>query len=164
MSLEDLGNIGEFVGAIAVVASLVYLALQIRQNTSQLNQNTDVVRANAELDNARLAAEFNAHLAENSELSELWRLGTSQSENLTESQQIRFGFMMGDLFYRLEGLFRQQQRGFLALDSWAAWDRLMSTLLRTPRVRSWWHAQQHPFSGAFMEHVDGLIQAQKRES
>ena len=33
MTLEDLGNLGEFVGAIGVVVSLVYLALQIRQNT-----------------------------------------------------------------------------------------------------------------------------------
>ena len=31
MSLEDLGNIGEFVAAVAVVISLVYLAIQIRQ-------------------------------------------------------------------------------------------------------------------------------------
>ena len=52
MSLADLGNIGEFVGAIAVVASLVYLALQIRQNTRQLDHNSEVVSANVELDNA----------------------------------------------------------------------------------------------------------------
>ena len=38
MSLEDLGNIGEFVGAIAVVFSLIYLAFNIRQNTRQLSQ------------------------------------------------------------------------------------------------------------------------------
>ena len=30
MSLEDLGNIGEFVAAVAVVVSLIYLAVQIR--------------------------------------------------------------------------------------------------------------------------------------
>ena len=34
MSLEDLGNIGEFVAAIGVIISLIYLAVQIRQNTS----------------------------------------------------------------------------------------------------------------------------------
>ncbi|MGK0257051.1 MAG: hypothetical protein ACI96M_000479 [Candidatus Azotimanducaceae bacterium] len=31
-----LGNYGEFVGAIAVVGTLVYLAIQIRQNSAQL--------------------------------------------------------------------------------------------------------------------------------
>ena len=40
MSLEDLGNLGEFVGAIGVVVSLVYLAYQIRQNTAAVRAST----------------------------------------------------------------------------------------------------------------------------
>ena len=40
MTLEDLGNIGEFVGAIAVVMSLLYLAIQIRQNTKTVRTST----------------------------------------------------------------------------------------------------------------------------
>ena len=34
MSLGDLANLGQIIGAIAVVVSLVYVALQIRQNTN----------------------------------------------------------------------------------------------------------------------------------
>jgi hypothetical protein len=34
--LEALGNLGDFIGGIAVVATLVYLALQVRQNTAAL--------------------------------------------------------------------------------------------------------------------------------
>ncbi len=44
MTLQDLGNIGEFVGALGVVASLIYLALQIRQNTRQLRNNARAIR------------------------------------------------------------------------------------------------------------------------
>ena len=33
---ETLGNLGDFIGGIAVVATLVYLALQIRQNTNSV--------------------------------------------------------------------------------------------------------------------------------
>jgi hypothetical protein len=42
-----LGNIGDFVAAIGVVISLVYLAAQIRQNTRQLAQNTGAARLGA---------------------------------------------------------------------------------------------------------------------
>ena len=35
-SLQSLGNIGEFVGAIGVVISLVYLAQQMKQNTNSV--------------------------------------------------------------------------------------------------------------------------------
>ena len=36
MSITELGAVGEFVGAIAVLATLVYLAYQTRQNTLML--------------------------------------------------------------------------------------------------------------------------------
>jgi hypothetical protein len=43
MTLQDLGNIGEFVAAIGVVVSLVYLAVQIRRTRSDwVEENTEV--------------------------------------------------------------------------------------------------------------------------
>jgi len=38
--LDALGNIGDFVGGLAVVVTLVYLALQIRQNTAATRVQT----------------------------------------------------------------------------------------------------------------------------
>jgi hypothetical protein len=38
MTIQDWGAIGEIVGAIAVVATLVYLAKQIRQNTHSMEE------------------------------------------------------------------------------------------------------------------------------
>jgi len=40
MTIQDLGSLGEFVAAVATVATLVYLAAQIRQNTSALKTST----------------------------------------------------------------------------------------------------------------------------
>lgn len=39
-SAQLLGNVGAFVGAIAVLVMLVYLAVQLRQNASQLRSNS----------------------------------------------------------------------------------------------------------------------------
>ena len=39
MTIIELGALGEFVGAIAVVATLIYLAVQIRQNTRSMDAN-----------------------------------------------------------------------------------------------------------------------------
>ena len=70
--LEALGNIGDFVGGIGVVATLVYLVIQIRQNTHQLEHNSELVQASAELESARLAAEWHRTVAESPELVRLW--------------------------------------------------------------------------------------------
>jgi len=37
---EDLGNLGDFIGGLAVVVTLVYLALQIRQDTATTRVQT----------------------------------------------------------------------------------------------------------------------------
>ena len=44
MTLEDLGNLSEIVEAIAVVISLVCLAVQVRQNTAQIRESSKVSR------------------------------------------------------------------------------------------------------------------------
>jgi hypothetical protein len=39
MTITELGAVGELLGATGVVASLVYLSVQIRQNTRSMNEN-----------------------------------------------------------------------------------------------------------------------------
>ncbi len=48
MDWEALGAIGEMVGAIAVVATLGYLAIQLRQNTKSVHANTHQQILNAQ--------------------------------------------------------------------------------------------------------------------
>ena len=40
MNLNDLANLGQIIGAIAVVISLIYVALSIRQNTNAVRAAT----------------------------------------------------------------------------------------------------------------------------
>jgi hypothetical protein len=47
MTLSQLADLGEFIGGIAVLATLIYLALQLRQNTKQLEQNGVAARLTA---------------------------------------------------------------------------------------------------------------------
>ena len=47
MTIQDLGALGDMIGGVAVVASLIYLAIQIRQNTQQISRNVEVTRFSA---------------------------------------------------------------------------------------------------------------------
>jgi len=40
MDLTQLANLGEFIGGVAVLVTLIYLALQVRQNTKVVGSNT----------------------------------------------------------------------------------------------------------------------------
>ena len=43
-----LGNYGEFFGSVAVVATLIYLAIQVRQNTATIHLTESAHRATIE--------------------------------------------------------------------------------------------------------------------
>ena len=45
MTLLELGALGEFLGSIAVLATLVYLSVQIRQNTKSMNESKKLALA-----------------------------------------------------------------------------------------------------------------------
>ena len=45
MSILELGALGEFVGALAVVATLIYLTIQVRQSKEAMQENSRLARA-----------------------------------------------------------------------------------------------------------------------
>ena len=45
MTIIELGALGEFLGSIAVLATLVYLAMQIRQNTRTMDESKKLALA-----------------------------------------------------------------------------------------------------------------------
>ena len=46
MTIQDLGALGELIGSVAVLATLVYLTLQTRQNTMAISAQVDAARIN----------------------------------------------------------------------------------------------------------------------
>jgi hypothetical protein len=72
-----LGNYGEFVGAIAVVVTLAYLAVQLRQNTSALRSSTWQGIQNAE-------HAFDQSISSSKEVAQLWIKGATQGLDVFE--------------------------------------------------------------------------------
>lgn len=89
-TIQDYGALGEIIGAIGVIATLAYLALQIRQNTKQLVQNERQSTASAL--NASLVSlrDNRAAVAHSAELSDIWLRGLNDPNGLTETELYRF--------------------------------------------------------------------------
>lgn len=52
MNLNDLANLGQIIGALTVVVSLIYIVLQIRQNTHAVR--SAAAQSSAQLKNSRI--------------------------------------------------------------------------------------------------------------
>jgi hypothetical protein len=163
VTLEDLGNIGEFVAAIAVVVSLVYLAFQIRQGSRQIVQNTNSVLGSVELEATRVYSDWLLSVAQNPELGRIWRLGMSEPTKLSADEKVQFAMLIGSAFYGIEGPFRQYRRGLLSQDAWQPMDELIARYMRSPAVLEWWANREVPFAKSFSEYADSKIPASSRD-
>ena len=100
MSLDDLGNVGEFVGAIAVFVSLIYLALQIRQNTKSLKES-----ASRSLHDAFYR--LSLFVAEHPEVAEIAIRGAQDRSQLDAVERLRFENLMDTVFIMYQDVYLQ---------------------------------------------------------
>ncbi|MEJ2312456.1 MAG: hypothetical protein P8Y10_13270 [Gemmatimonadales bacterium] len=142
MTMQDLGGIGEFIGAIAVVLSLLYLAVQIRQNTRS-------VRAASNLSYARLSHDFSALLASDEKIARLYRLGLEDLTQLTEDQHVQFDALLVTLFRSWQYVYQQYSESLLAEDEWQAASRNLLWIIRQPGAEDWWKDRQAMFTDPF---------------
>ena len=90
MSIQDLGAIGELLGAVAVVITLIYLARQIRENSRQ-------VRVSSITSINQLINEGFDPIYNNQTYSEVWFRGLESRELLDDFQRDLFDLFMARL-------------------------------------------------------------------
>ena len=146
MSIQELGSLGELVAAIATLATLIYLALQIRHNTN-------AVAGATELDINREITAWHARITADPELMLLYEKG-AQNEPMSESEAIRHRWLVAELIWFYEGVFRQHGRGLISETQWETVVIGMVGLLQSDVLRIWWEARTPGLSEDFVTYID----------
>ncbi len=154
VTLQDLGSIGEFIAAIATLVTLVYLALQIRQNTRTVRTST----YQAVLDSSRSDTEL---LLAHPHLERIYRLGRRDPTELTGEERPVFRMLLGQLLLNYEIMFLQYQQGILDEDFWRGRQEGLRALLTQPGVRHWWAGAspllRRYYTAGFTELLESLL-------
>jgi len=152
MTLSDLANIAEIVGSIAVVISLGYLAIQVRQNTKSVRNST--LQSNTALWSSLLT-----NLAEPG-IVEAYAAGISGTPDTRPLQYTQFFLICRGLFVAFENQYYQFREGALDQETYEGYERAISQqLLAFPGFRLWWRQSRNVFSPKFVAHVDEMIRA-----
>ena len=101
MTWEAVVAIVEVVGLLAVVVSLIYVAVQGRQNSELIRQNTFVARSSMVHETSVFYSRFFELIAESSELAGIYHRGQN-SEELDSDEVTRFEALMAVYFASLE--------------------------------------------------------------
>ncbi len=151
MSLSDLASLGSFVNGLAVLISLIYLALQVRQ--TKRNQQIAIRHTRA----SRIV-ELQLALADPG-VASAWLRGSGSPQEITQTEVSQFISLCRALFFHFEDSFYQREEGLLnddAFETVVAGARLSA---RSPGWRAAWKLVRTNFGGRFRDFMDGVVAA-----
>ena len=147
MNLNDLANLGQIIGALAVVISLFYVAHQIRQNTNAVRSAT------AQAVHEHFASWYHL-LAADAELSQVVVNGLRDYASLSERDKARFiATFMAFLSYS-QNAFLKWREGMLEPPLWMGWELLIMNLVSSAGGKGFWKERGYLFGEEFRRHVE----------
>ena len=160
MTITELGALGEFVGAIAVVATLIYLAVQVRHSKEATEASNRLAVAAVYRETSNGLLQFNGRLIESADVARLWLEGGSQEQDLSDIDQFRYRRIAIDwICLREAGYF-----GAEATRDEQAMDRnvgiLANNIAASPRLQHTWESFDmiNEFHAAVQRRLDTVRQ------
>jgi hypothetical protein len=150
IDLQSLANLGEVIGAAAVVASLLYLALQVRQS-SKAQRTQNYARA------LERVSAFQAVLSQDGELARIFSKGVRDTSELTGLEKIRFTWSLYEAFGSFEFMFHTYKTDEIPEEVWKRWSQTVAWWLNFPGVQQWWMNRPVNFTESFTLFVESVI-------
>ena len=150
MNWAMLTAIGQLATVIIGVPSIIYFAIQLREQTRERRQaavNALTVQW----------GDLTKALHENAEFTALYLRGVQSFHDLDAVSKLRFSAYQNRFFKNFEGMYYSQREGILSLELWDEIDRTMSDFLAYDGVRQWWETRKHWHTEAFVRVVDAII-------
>jgi hypothetical protein len=151
MSLSDLAAIGSFVSGVAVLASLIFVGFQLRQNTQ-------AVRAAASQAHSQNWQQITMSLVECEDFARIWRLGVDDIDRLTDDERVRFYSFAGATLRFFEAARLQWQHGQLDSEHWHNVEKTATDFAATSGYKAYWAQRHHWMSPQFQEWYEALSQ------
>ena len=148
MTISELGSLGELISSVAVLVTLAYLAVQVRQA------------------NNLAMARTREHMATLT-ISELMKFGDNAEdvkpllfgEDLTDEQKVRLNFLLLAMMRRQEFDWWQYKNGLLDEDAYRSSQIHLYDTFMVPRMLQWWKqlAREGHFYPSFVAEIDRLV-------
>ena len=152
MSFEQLSYLAQIVASVGVIASLIFVALQIKHNTGALERNEH---------NSTMAqwTVIRQAIAGNRDIAELMTAGLSGESALDAADQLRLEQMLQEYAWASFHIWDRTQRGVFPKGTFEATaGAFLCGLLTTSRGGTWWRSAKHTgFVPGFVADVDAVL-------
>jgi len=156
MNWEVVGAISDVLAAIAVIVTLGYVAVQIRQNTSALRS------AATQGTHDQSAAQYDL-LASDPELSDIFVRGLEAPDTLNRIETGRFyAFLLGVIF-RFQNWHLQTQSQALDKEHIESWARVLRQISGMPGFQRFWEDRRHIFTPTLVAYLEQDVFLRERD-
>ena len=147
MTLNELGSLGEFMSGLAVVVTLVYLAIQIRHNTR-------AVRSSMHQDMVESTLRIAESLSDNADIARIVLKADEGYDNLTKEELIRFEAYAERVFSNFESVFYSYRNSMLEEDLWESWESSYLADISRDAMRRFWHEERPLHLRDYMDFIE----------
>jgi hypothetical protein len=147
MNWTKASAIAEILSSIAIVVTIGYLAVEIKQNA-------EATRAEIRQEILASDQQLLEMLIDDPKLSLIW-----YREDLTDEEKTRLGYFLITHLRMRENNWLQYQNGILDEESWRIYSRSLITVLSGRQTRKWWSGfgVERLFDSEFIAAVNELI-------
>lgn len=141
---EAIGALAEGLGAIAVIATVIYVALQIRNNSEAVLGSTEHALISQEMSLAALIAEH----------ANIYRRGKRNIDELDADEVVVFEQLVIASMALLYSAFAQYKRGLIPESTWHAYLSDWPNYINQPGFQAQWKQLKNSYPPEFIDSLD----------
>ena len=150
---QALGNLGEFVGAIAVVVTFILLVRQLRESSELIKESNLQAQIDRSIGHSRFIVGTPGMMA-------LYQRGMNNPESLSQVERMRFGTFLFGMFQDFQVTYHLHNNSRAASFYWQNQRHNMLSYVRQPGGRDWWdNGGKRTFHADFVAYVDAELEA-----
>ena len=144
---DAIGAVGEVFGAVAVLITLIYFSLQIRQSNRL---------AEAESQRELMTLDTFTPVVTDPNLTAEFRACLNRYEEQSPDVKTRFFFLLSNFHLQMESVYRMHQKGLIAELSYKGYLTWYNGLISTPGGAVWWREVSPAFAPDLVQALDAL--------
>ena len=149
MNWDAIGAVGEILGAVGVIVTLVYLATQIKHNTKTARSATRQAISDS-------TAGMLTDLTKDADMGDIL-VRSFNGEPLNKLESFRLHARCYRDFKHYENFFYQKREGLLPDDEWPGFKENLKLILSASAYREYWALEKSLYSEAFQSEVTAVL-------
>ncbi len=150
MTLLEWGALGELIGGIAIIVSLIYVGIQV-------NDNAGAVRSAAANDANVAVQSWYLQIGSDQQTSEIFYEALTSEVALSNQEEFQFLMMMHGSVLAFQNSYLLAEEGTIDFELRESATTAMSGIKELPGFRRYWRQRKSYLHSGFADYVDQLL-------